>query len=648
VAVQSDGRIVVAGSAYNGNDDDFAVARYNPDGTPDTTFNGTGRVTTGIGGGADAGTCVALQSDGRIVVAGFSYNGTNKDFAVVRYNSDGTLDTTFNGTGKVVTPLGGDSSGKSVAVQSDGKIVVAGSAFNGTDYDFALVRYHGNASTGTPGTLDTTFNGTGTVVQPIGTGDDFITGMALQSNGKIVVAGYSNNAGSIDCALARYNADGTPDTDFNGTGNVATSLSSTGDDEFLAVAVQSDGKIVAAGYAYNGTNYDFALVRYHGDSSTGTPGTLDTDFNGTGKVITPLGAGDDTLSGLALQSDGKIVVAGHSYNGSSFVCAVARYTAGGILDTTFKGTGTTTVDLGNGDDLVGGVALQGDGKIVVAGTVNSNVTDFALARILGDGPAIAVQTGVGTSVFDGISTVNLGSALPSVSTSTTFTIQNTGTADLTGLGITFDGADYANFSVIADSAAPVSPTGSTTFTLRFLPTSAGPKSAALHIACNVTGNTQSFDLNLTGTGLTPAENWRQQHFGTTLNSGNAGDLADPNGNGVNNLLEYALGGDPLGSASGISILPQVARSPGNTARIDLTRYLDRTDVTLTVQAADSLLGPWTALASSTAGAPFEVLAPGATVSESGSGNQRSVSVTDLCTINDPAHPKRFMRLEVKR
>ena len=251
-------------------------------------------------------------------------------------------------------------------------------------------------------------------------------------------------------------------------------------------------------------------------------------------------------------------------------------------------------------------------------------------------------------MFDGFSTVDLGSALPSVSTSTTFTIQNTGTADLTGLGITFDGADYANFSVIADPAAPVSPTGSTTFTLRFLPTSAGPKSAALHIASNVTGNTQSFDLNLTGTGLTPTENWRQQHFGTTLNNGTAGDLADPNGNGINNLLEYALGGDPQGSTTGISILPQVTRSPGNTARIDLTHYLDRTDITLTVQAADSLLGPWTALASSTAGAPFVVLAPGATVSESGSGNQSSVTVTDLYTINDPAHPKRFLRLEVKR
>ena len=148
--------------------------------------------------------------------------------------------------------------------------------------------------------------------------------------------------------------------------------------------------------------------------------------------------------------------------------------------------------------------------------------------------------------------------------------------------------------------------------------------------------------------FTPGENWRLQFFGILPNVGVAADTADPNGNGINNLMEYTLGGEPKGGATGTTILPRTAVGAGNTLQFTFTRYADRTDLTLTVKAADSLLGPWTPLAQSTAGGPFVVLASGANAEETGAGNARNVAVTDPYAMNDPAHPRRFMRLEVVR
>ena len=552
VAVQSDGRIVVVGSAYNGNDNDFAVARYNPDGTLDTTFGTMGKVITAFSASGDDATCVALQSDGKIVVAGIANNTPAFDFAVVRYNANGTLDTSFGVVGKVLTPLGVNFATVSgVVVQSDGKIVVVGNADNGVDDDFALVRYNAN------GTLDTTFNSTGNnpgkIIMGFGNGSDGINSVALQTDGKIVVAGKAtNNALGVDCVVARFDTTGTLDPTFNGTGVVITSLT-TDDEGFNAVVVQGDGKIVAAGYAYNGSKSNFAVVRYT------SLGMLDTNFNSTGMVITPVGTGEDIISGMALQTDGKIVVAGRSFDGTGVSCAVLRYASNGSLDATFKGTGKATINLGPGDDNVGGVALQGDGKIVVAGWVGA-VPDFAVARLFGGGPAIAVEMGAGAGVFDGISTVQF----PGSSTSVTFTIRNTGIASLTGLGITIDGAGSSSFSITTSPIAPVAPSGSTTFTVFFQPVSAGLKAAALHIASNVTGNTQSYDIGLAGGVANPLENWRQTWYGTTANSGNAADTADPYHTGVPNLLVFGLFG-PSQNPSQVAarLLPKPQRVGGN-------------------------------------------------------------------------------------
>lgn len=393
VAVQGDGRIVTAGQAYDGANYNFALARYNTNGTPDTAFNGTGRTSTVLSAGFSSNaTSMALQGNGKIVVAGSANDGANYDFAVVRYNADGSLDTTFNGTGKVLTPVGtGISIATGMAVQGDGKIVVAGFAqdASGTNFDFALVRYHGDVATGAPGTLDTTFNGTGKVLLAVGTGDSNINAVALQSDGKIVVAGNVTDAlGNTDSVVARFNANGTLDTTFNGTG-IAISALSASEDSFSAVALQSDGKIVAGGYASNGTNHDFAVARYT------SAGLLDTTFNGTGKVLTPIGSGDDEMTGIAVQGDGKIVAAGTAAvsidGGSVALFGVARYNGSGSLDTTFSSTGTTTIGVGSGSNGVSGLALQGDGKILVTGSAGTPAV-FATLRLVGGSGASPLDT----------------------------------------------------------------------------------------------------------------------------------------------------------------------------------------------------------------------------------------------------------------
>jgi len=244
-----------SGKVSSANVTDVSIGCHNS-GSLDTSFSTDGKVTTAFGTSNDVATSVAIQSDGKIVAAGYSYNGANYDFALVRYNMDGSLDSTFGTGGKVTTAFGtGDDGAKSVAIQSDGKIVAAGYSDNGANYDFALVRYN------TDGSLDSTFGTGGKVTTAVGTGTDNAKSVAIQSDGKIVAAGYSYNGANFDFALVRYNTDGSLDSTF-GTGGKVTTAFGTSNDEAYSVAIQSDGKIVAAGSSNNGANYDFALVRY--------------------------------------------------------------------------------------------------------------------------------------------------------------------------------------------------------------------------------------------------------------------------------------------------------------------------------------------------------------------------------------------------
>jgi uncharacterized delta-60 repeat protein len=315
VAVQPDGKIVAAGES-SGPGGGFAVVRYNPDGTLDDSFGDAGKVTTPIGstGGANS---VAVQPDGKIVAAGASWNGRNYDFAVVRYDAEGALDTTFGGTGKVTTPVGtrGDVA-FSVALQTDGKIVAAGQAVTLGGWDFAVVRYHPD------GTLDTSFRRTGKATNRIGTGtsDDGANSVAVQPDGKIVAAGSSWNGRNHDFALLRLNPDGWLDSSFGGTGTVTTPIGQW--NSAKSVALQADGKIVAAGVWSDGRHQDVSVMRYNPD------GTLDTSFGDTGKVITPIGTANAGATSVAVQRDGKIVAAASSSVDETGHFAVVRYAGG--------------------------------------------------------------------------------------------------------------------------------------------------------------------------------------------------------------------------------------------------------------------------------------------------------------------------------
>jgi uncharacterized delta-60 repeat protein len=370
VVMQSDGKIVAAGDSYNGSNYDFAIVRYNTDGSLDTTFDSDGKVTTPIGSPDAVAWDVVLQSDGKIVAAGESYNGSNYDFAVVRYNTDGSLDTTFSSDGKVTTPIAsGNDKAYSVVLQGDGKIVVAGASYNGSNNDFAVLRYN------TDGSLDTTFDTDGIQTTALGGAtNDYVNSVVVQSDGKIVAAGYTFKVTEADFAIVRYNTNGSLDTTFDTDGKLTTPIGS-GSELANSVVLQSDGKIVAAGYSYNGSDNDFAIVRYN------TDGSLDSTFGTGGKLTTPIGSGDDNADSVVLQSDGKIVVAGDSGNGSNSDFAVLRYNSGGSLDTTFGTGGKVTTPIGSGNDYASDVVLQSDGKIIVAGSShNGSNHDFAVVR----------------------------------------------------------------------------------------------------------------------------------------------------------------------------------------------------------------------------------------------------------------------------
>jgi uncharacterized delta-60 repeat protein len=368
VAVQPDGKILAAGRS--GNDDpDFAVTRYNADGSLDASFSGDGKQITDFGG-FDEAFGMALQPDGKIVVVGDS--GTSGiDFAVARYNADGSLDPTFSGDGKQLIDAGGDDDAKGVTVQPDGKLVVVGSRNQYTTLDDQVIDW-ALARLNADGSLDDGFSDDGIQTTDFG-GDDGASAVKLQSDGKLVVAGAAAGAFGI----ARYDSAGELDASYSGDGKQTTGFGGDDDDYATSLAIQSDGKIVAAGATRTGSASSFALARYLSD------GSLDTTFAGDGKQTTDFPGDIDIASGVAVDGDGRIVAAGgleDTFNGEAgpYDLAIARYRADGTLDSGFSGDGKQTTDLGDFETASGGLALQPDGKIVVAG----HNGHFLLARYL--------------------------------------------------------------------------------------------------------------------------------------------------------------------------------------------------------------------------------------------------------------------------
>ena len=408
VAVQSDGKIVVCGwtgDVAGGDSHDFIVMRYDTNGLLDASFGTNGKVRTNLGAN-DIAASLTIQPDGKILVVGARQTDTGvSEFALVRYNTDGSLDTNsditpgdggFGTNGHFFTSLGGNNFAKDIVVQPDGKILAAGMI--GTD--FGIIRCTAR------GLLDSTFGGDGVVTTDIsqaGYADEAKSVALLYpddlSNRRIIVAGRSRKSSQFTetddvFALACYRFDGSLDTGFDTDGIVTTDIGGNGQGEIIKRVLIQDNKIIAGGWAHIGssTGSDLALARYNLD------GTLDTSFDGDGLQISDFAGGDDTIMGLAVlpgAQDYQILVAGavREQQNNEWVArfGLARYSSSGAMDQNFGTGGWFTSDFGT--DYAGGkglvVSQEPQTHIyqynIVAGTAgNSSDHDVAVARYTGE------------------------------------------------------------------------------------------------------------------------------------------------------------------------------------------------------------------------------------------------------------------------
>ena len=376
VAVQPDGKIVVGGwVGENLGMTDFAIVRYNPDGTLDPTFDGDGKVITPLGDHVDQLYGLTIQPDGKILAVGaFSTGKNTRRFAVLRFKPDGALDAGFDEDGMVTLEVGtgAQDTAYAAAVLPDGRIVVVGSSMMVHDdgklrfgqNDFAIVRLHAD------GSLDRTFGTEGKTITDSGNGSDVAYALALQPDGKMVVSGMMADGNQV-FGLVRYSADGVPDESFGVGGKVRTEFFDEGNIAW-SVFLQPDGRIIAGGYAIKNGVPLYALARYTGD------GSLDNSFDGDGKLTV------DTRSGIGrkvtVQPDGKIIIAGRSGTGTEtgfgFVCVLPN----GSLDETFHDGGAISISVSPPIE-VHATAITRDGYAVSVGSGGDNKSsDFALVR----------------------------------------------------------------------------------------------------------------------------------------------------------------------------------------------------------------------------------------------------------------------------
>ena len=381
-AIVYDGsKVIVAGRVGDTLTGDFGLARYNSDGSLDTSFGSSGIVITSFSTLSDVPRDIALQSDGKIIVGGLANSEPAGDFLLARYTSSGSLDTTFGtSSGYTRTDISGVGDGiRGLVIDGSDKIIAVGAA----GPDSAIVRYTSG------GSLDTTFESDGIVLTSSGVGDHFLN-VAFDNNGKYVVAGTVDG----DFLVSRYNTNGTLDTGFDGDGRAITGFATGESDLAMDIVVRGNGKIIAAGATgavdiVGITTAKFALAGYNDN------GSLDTGFDSDGKVTTDItttvGASADGIRGAVLNSNSSLlVVAGYcaeSHGLTSFLDPVigdfclARYDAGtGGLDTSFSGDGIVVTDFGGSGD--GGRAIaRRDSRVTVAGGAGGPLNlDFALAR----------------------------------------------------------------------------------------------------------------------------------------------------------------------------------------------------------------------------------------------------------------------------
>jgi uncharacterized delta-60 repeat protein len=493
----------------------------------DPNFGTGGLVTASFTPDDDYAYSIAVQADGKILVAGGSAAG---DYSVLRLLSNGNPDPDFGTAGKFAHSFGQFELARGVAGVSGGKILVGGSGLvPGGLRDFAVLRLAAN------GTLDTTGYGTGGIVTTDISGgfNDTVTSMAVDGGGRAVLAGYHRT----NFALVRYTSNGGLDDTFGTGGKVFTGSTTTTEQQANAIALQTDGKIVIAGSSRTGLNTDVVVARYL------TNGTPDPDFGTGGQTILPVGEGNtlDVAHAVAVLPDGKILVAGTTANDYLLL----RFTSTGALDTDFGAGGGYITGFTNSTDAGYALSVQSDGRILLAGSsVLSGREYFGLLRFTPDGLPDGSFVNGGGTVFG----VTAGA-----DTARAIALQSDGRILVAGYGGAPNVKDFAVARV--ESAAPLT-----------LPS------------------------------------WRQLHFGTTANSGNAANDFDFDKDGLVNLLEYAFGQDPTkgvsravpsGAVNGANFVSNFTVPPGITG------------ITYAAEWSPSLdMGTWTAVSNTgTAGTP---------------------------------------------
>ena len=364
MAIQPDGKIIATGSSSSSTTDySFSLARLNTDGSFDNLFGSGGKVVTSIGLSASEIFAVAIQSDGKIIAAGYSTQDfdLSADFTLARYNADGTLDNSFGIGGIVVTDLNiSEDQIYSIAIQPDGKILAAGPSrdFSNNITSFGVVRYNSD------GGLDGTFGNSGKVTTSISGSRDDPYKILITSDNKFIVAGRSIPNGSPNTvAIAKYNLDGSLDNSFGNSG-IVSAIDNFGP---VTALLQSDGKIVvASSIDDNGTN-DFGLARFNSD------GTIDNNFGNGGIVSTHTSDLLGEILSLTIQSDEKIIAVGHSFedNFQNAKITLARYGTDGSLDNSFGDNGITKTSIG-ANDIGYDIKLYNDKIFIVGSTTDAD------------------------------------------------------------------------------------------------------------------------------------------------------------------------------------------------------------------------------------------------------------------------------------